>query len=78
MNNQPRLFSLGLAPVWLGLVGLAVGLRAYHLPGFVVNNDEGHWLLYTLNWELLVTGVRNSYPRPDVLFPLLASPLSRP
>jgi 4-amino-4-deoxy-L-arabinose transferase-like glycosyltransferase len=61
------------AAAWLGLVGLAVALRAYHLPGFVVNNDEGHWLLYTLHKQLLFEPVKNSYPRPDVLFPLLAT-----
>ena len=58
-------------PVWLGLLGLALVLRAYHLPGFVVNNDEGHWLLYTLHPQLLFEPLRNSYPRPDILFPLL-------
>ena len=71
--NSHRNNSWSLTPVWLGLVGLAVALRAYHLPGFVVNNDEGHWLLYTLHKQLLFESVRNSYPRPDILFPLLAT-----
>ncbi len=73
MNNRSWFGSWRFAPVWLGLLGLAVALRAYHLPGFVVNNDEGHWLIYTLSKRLLFEPVRNSYPRPDVLFPLLAS-----
>ena len=71
--NSRRNNSWSLAPVWLGLVGLAVALRAYHLPGFAVNNDEGHWLLYTLHKQLLFEPLRNSYPRPELLFPLLAT-----
>jgi hypothetical protein len=71
--NCGRTNSWSFAPVWLGLVGLAVALRAYHLPGFVVNNDEGHWLLYTLHKQLLFEPVKNSYPRPDMLFPLIAT-----
>jgi hypothetical protein len=59
--------------VWLGLLGLAVALRAYHLTGFVVSNDEGHWLLYALDKHLLFEPLRNSYPRPDLLFPWLVS-----
>ena len=60
-------------PMWAGLLGLALALRAYHLTGFVVNNDEGHWLLYALDNRLLFEPVRNSYPRPEVFFPLLIS-----
>ena len=48
MSDRPGLGLRYGAPVWLGLLGLALALRAYHLPGFVVNNDEGHWLLYAL------------------------------
>ena len=59
--------------MWVGLLGLALALRAYHLTGFVVNNDEGHWLLYALDNRLLFEPVRNSYPRPEVFFPLLIS-----
>ncbi|HVM62755.1 MAG TPA: glycosyltransferase family 39 protein [Verrucomicrobiae bacterium] len=58
---------------WLGLLGVAVGLRAWHLTGFVVSNDEGHWLLYALDKQLLFEPLKNSYPRPDLLFPLLVS-----
>jgi len=59
--------------VWIGLLGLAAALRAYHLTGFVVSNDEGHWLLYALYKRLLLEPLQNSYPRPDLLFPLLVS-----
>ena len=72
MSDRPGLGLRYGAPVWLGLLGLALALRAYHLPGFVVNNDEGHWLLYALHPQLLFEPLRNSYPRPDILFPLLA------
>src|SRR5579862_1283785 len=73
VNHRAGLCSWKFAPLWLGLVGLAVALRAYHLPGFVVNNDEGHWLIYALNKRLLFEPVRNSYPRPDMFFTLLVS-----
>jgi tetratricopeptide (TPR) repeat protein len=73
MKQRGGLFSRKLAPVWLGLVALAVALRMYHLPGFVVSNDEGHWLIYALDKRLLFEPLRNSYPRPDIFFPLLVS-----
>ena len=73
VNHRAGLWSCRLAPLWLGLVGLAVALRVYHLPGFVVNNDEGHWLIYALDKRLLFEPLRNSYPRPDMFFPLLVS-----
>jgi hypothetical protein len=71
--NSGRRHSWQLALVWLGLLGLAVALRAYHVTGFVVNNDEGHWLLYALDKHLLFEPLRNSYPRSDLLFPYLVS-----
>ena len=73
MRNRTWLGSLGFVCAWLGLLGLATALRAYHLPGFVVNNDEGHWLIYALDKRLLFEPVRNSYPRPDILFPFLVT-----
>jgi hypothetical protein len=65
--------SWPLAPVWLGLLALAVALRAYCLPGFVLNYDEAHWLLYTVDKRLLFESLQSSRPRPDVLFPLIVS-----
>ena len=65
--------SWPLAPVWLGLLALAVALRAYHLPGFVLNYDEAHWLIYSLDKRLLFQSLQSSRPRPDLLFPLIAS-----
>jgi hypothetical protein len=62
-----------LAPVWVGLLVLAVILRAYRLPGFVLNYDEAHWLLYSLDKRLLFESLQSSRPRPDVLFPLIVS-----
>jgi hypothetical protein len=59
--------------LWIAVLGLAAALRAYHLMGFVVNNDEGHWLLYALDKRLLLEPFRNSYPRPDLLFAVLVS-----
>ncbi|HUJ71834.1 MAG TPA: glycosyltransferase family 39 protein [Verrucomicrobiae bacterium] len=75
MKTRAWFLSRGYAAAWFGLLGLAVALRAYHLPGFVVNNDEGHWLIYALDKRLLFEPMRNSYPRPDLLFPLMISPL---
>ncbi|MGD1020661.1 MAG: glycosyltransferase family 39 protein [Verrucomicrobiia bacterium] len=71
--NSCRRHSWPAALAWVGLLGLAAALRMYHLPGFVVNNDEGHWLLYALDKQLLFEPLRNSYPRPDLLFPCLVS-----
>jgi hypothetical protein len=65
--------SWSLAPVWLGLLALAVVLRAYRLPGYVLNYDEAHWLLYGLDKRLLFESLQSSRPRPDVLFPLIVS-----
>src|ERR1017187_9250605 len=62
-----------LAPVCPGLLALAVALRAYCLPGFVLNYDEAHWLLYSVDKRLLFESLRSSRPRPDVLFPLIVS-----
>jgi hypothetical protein len=59
--------------VWFGLLGLALALRAYHLTGFILNYDEAHWLLYELDKRLLFEALRTSRPRPDLLFPLMAS-----
>jgi 4-amino-4-deoxy-L-arabinose transferase-like glycosyltransferase len=73
MNNRSWFGSRGFAPVWLGLLGLAVALRAYRLPGFIVNYDEAHWLLYILDKRLLFETLRSSRPRPDLLFALIAS-----
>jgi 4-amino-4-deoxy-L-arabinose transferase-like glycosyltransferase len=78
-NSPPtltgRLYSgsLPLAPVWLGLLALAVALRAYHLPGFALDYDEAHWLIYSLDKRLLFQSLQSSRPRPDLLFPLIAS-----
>ncbi len=58
---------------WLALFALALGLRAFHLTGYVLNQDEGHWLLYSLQKNLLFQQWRNSFPRPDALFPVLAT-----
>ena len=57
--------------VWGALIGLALVLRGYHLTGFVLNQDEGHWLYYSLEKRLLLEQERNSYPRPDALFPVM-------
>ncbi len=65
--------SWSLAPVWLGLLALAVALRMYHLPGFVLNYDEAHWLIYSLDKRLLFESLQSSRPRPDILFPLIVS-----
>ena len=78
-NSRPTLTdrtcfdSWSLAPVWLGLLILAVLLRVYHLPGFVLNYDEAHWLLYSLDKRLLFEPLQSSRPRPDILFPLIVS-----
>lgn len=58
---------LGLA----GLVLVGFALRSYRLTGFVLNMDEAHWLIYAMFPELLFEQVRNSFARPDLLFPLL-------
>ena len=71
--NSCRRHSWQLTLVWLGLLGLAVALRAYHLTGFTFNYDEAHWLLYELDKRLLFEALRSSRPRPDLLFPLIAS-----
>ena len=71
--NSCRKHSWQFALVWLGLLGLAVALRAYHLTGFICNYDEAHWLLYELDKRLLFDALRSSRPRPDLLFPLIAS-----
>ncbi|HXI83972.1 MAG TPA: glycosyltransferase family 39 protein [Verrucomicrobiae bacterium] len=78
-NSTPtltdRIFfgSWSLAPVWFGLLALAVVLRMYHLPGFVLNYDEAHWLIYSLDKRLLFESLQSSRPRPDILFPLVVS-----
>ena len=72
--TDPTCFgSRPLAPVWLGLLALAVALRAYHLTGFILNYDEAHWLIYSLDKRLLFQSLQSSRPRPDLLFPLIAS-----
>ncbi|HTS15941.1 MAG TPA: glycosyltransferase family 39 protein [Verrucomicrobiae bacterium] len=71
--KSARNHSRRLTLIWLGLLGLAVAVRGYHLTGFLVSNDEAHWLLYALNERLLFEPLRNSYPRPDLLFALLVS-----
>jgi hypothetical protein len=68
-----RKYAWKLAVVWLGLLGLAVWLRAYHLTGFIFNYDEAHWLLYSLDKRLLFEAVRSSRPRPEWVFPVMAS-----
>ena len=65
--------SRSLAPVWLGLLALAIALRAYHLTGFTLDYDEAHWLIYSLDKRLLFQSLQSSRPRPDLLFPLIAS-----
>jgi 4-amino-4-deoxy-L-arabinose transferase-like glycosyltransferase len=65
--------SWPLALVWLGLLALAVALRAYHLTGFALNYDEAHWLIYSLDKRLLFQSLQSSRPRPDLLFPLIVS-----
>jgi len=72
MNSAGK-HSWRLAAVWIGLLGLAAALRAYHLTGFICNYDEAHWLLYELDKRLLFEALRSSRPRPDLLFPLIAS-----
>jgi 4-amino-4-deoxy-L-arabinose transferase-like glycosyltransferase/predicted negative regulator of RcsB-dependent stress response len=52
---------------------VALVLRGYRLTGFVLNQDEAHWLLYSLNKNLLFESLKNSHPRPEVLFPILSS-----
>jgi hypothetical protein len=71
--NSCRKHTWQLALAWLGLLGVAVALRAWHLTGFIFNYDEAHWLLYTLDKHLLFEALRSSRPRPDVLLPLIAS-----
>ena len=73
MDSRPN-ESWNFKPVWLwcGLLGLAVALRAYHLVGFILNYDEAHWLLYSLNKRLLFESLQTSRPRPDLLFALFA------
>jgi 4-amino-4-deoxy-L-arabinose transferase-like glycosyltransferase len=78
-NSTPTLIdrtcfgSRPLAAVWLGLLALAVALRAYHLTGFILDYDEAHWLIYSLDKRLLFQSLQSSRPRPDLLFPLIAS-----
>jgi hypothetical protein len=71
--NSCRRHSWQLAFVWLGLLGLAAALRAYHLTGFIFNYDEAHWLLYEMDKRLLFDTLRSSRPRPDLFFPLIAT-----
>jgi predicted negative regulator of RcsB-dependent stress response len=52
---------------------VALVLRGYRLTGFVLNQDEAHWLLYALQKNLLFESLKNSHPRPEVLFPVLLS-----
>ena len=59
--------------IWVGLLALAIALRAYHLTGFLLNYDEAHWLIYSLDKRLLFQAVQSSRPRPDLLFPLILS-----
>ncbi len=58
---------------WAALFLAAVALRAYRLTGFVLNQDEAHWLLYALHKSLLFEPLKNSHPRPEMLFPVLLS-----
>ena len=55
------------------IVGLALCLRGYRLTGSVLDHDEAHWLFYALDKRSLAEKVANSFPRPDVLFPLMLS-----
>lgn len=71
--NFCRKHSWQPVSVWLGLLALAAALRAYHLTGFVFDYDEAHWLLYVLKKPLLFQAFQSSRPRPEILFPLIAS-----
>jgi Flp pilus assembly protein TadD len=51
---------------------VALVLRSYRPTGFVLNQDEAHWLLYSLDKNLLFESLKNSHPRPEVLFPILS------
>src|SRR5437016_5848663 len=73
MNDRVWWVSRGFVFAWVGTVALALGLRAYHLTGFVLNYDEAHWLLYSVGKRLLFESVQSSRPRPEVLFPLIVS-----
>jgi len=74
MNDKPPIWNARFKWVPWALVFLvALVLRAYRLTGFVLNQDEAHWLLYALHKSLLFEPLRNSHPRPDMLFPMLAS-----
>ena len=59
--------------VLVGIFGLALCLRGYHLTGSILDHDEAHWLFYALDKHALVEKVAHSLPRPDILFPLLLS-----
>jgi len=69
MSDRPGLALRYDAPIWLGLLGLALALRAYHLPGFVVNKMKATGCSTRWHPQLLFEPLRNSYPRPDILFP---------
>ena len=73
MNDRAWLGSKRFVRAGLGAFALALGLRAYHLTGFLLNYDEAHWLLYSLDKRLLFESLRSSRPRPEFLFPLMTS-----
>jgi predicted negative regulator of RcsB-dependent stress response len=58
---------------WAAVFLVALLLRGYRLTGFVLNQDEAHWLLYALHKNLLFESLKNSHPRPELLFPVLLS-----
>ncbi|MGD0016899.1 MAG: tetratricopeptide repeat protein [Verrucomicrobiia bacterium] len=56
----------------LAIISLGFALRVYRITGWILNNDESHFLIQALRPSLLIT---NDYPyyyaRPDCLYVLL-------
>ncbi|MGO9245052.1 MAG: tetratricopeptide repeat protein [Verrucomicrobiia bacterium] len=69
-KRTPAWYLLGLvAIVLLGLV-----LRSYRITGWIMDNDESHFLIHALRPSLLVVPDYPTHARPDCLYVLLCIP----
>ena len=60
-NRTPAWYRIVLAAVVVG--GLV--LRAWHLTGWILDNDESHFLIHALRPSLLVVTDFPTHARPD-------------
>ena len=66
-------------PAWYlcalaAIVLLGLLLRAYHLTGWILDNDESHFLIHALRPSLLVVTDFPTHARPDCFYVLLCIP----